>query len=354
MTARRTSSDSDRLLTLDALRGVAAILVVTYHAFGPDSGFLPGGYFAVDFFFILSGLVIGRTYQERLDHGLSFSGFMKTRLIRLYPLFALGLILDTLRRLTFSAFGKGDGISAYDVVVSFAREAVMLPSSSKWGTLFSINPPAWSLFMEVAINAVFALALFRLRAAMLLSIAGASFAVFGLAALSEGTFDLGPTWDTAPYGFVRTLFGFSVGMLIARSRPFAPRTSWLVVVPAGVLMAAMLLPSSLFLEALCIGLMMPALVFSGALINPPGSLRNAAKLLGEASYPMYAIHWPLLFALQSVGRALHLPTLLANGFIVVVIFLTGLAASRLFEIPVRQWLNRRFGARSPRVPVEKV
>jgi peptidoglycan/LPS O-acetylase OafA/YrhL len=345
-----TCEASDRLLTLDALRGIAAILVVAYHAFGPDSGFLPGGYFAVDFFFILSGLVIARAYESRLTQGMRFGDFMKARLIRLYPLFALGLILDTVRNLALNAIGKKIEITSSDIAMSFAREIFLFPSSEKFELLFRINPPAWSLFMEISVNAIFAVVLVRLRLTILIGVAAATFTIFTISAILTGTFDLGSTWQTALPGVFRTIFGFIVGIIISRLPSQRPRQSWLVPALAGVLLGAMLLPSSLAREAVCIGILMPALVFFGSKINPPTSLQKISNLLGEASYPMYAIHWPLLFAFQSVGRVLKLPIPLANGLIVVLIVLAGIAASRIFEIPVRRILNKRWGYRQHFTP----
>lgn len=56
---------------LDALRGIAAILVIVFHLFEIFSGgdhakqIINHGYLAVDFFFALSGFVIGYAYDDR-------------------------------------------------------------------------------------------------------------------------------------------------------------------------------------------------------------------------------------------------------------------------------------------------
>ena len=57
-------------LILDGLRGIAAILVVFFHLFeAHSSGHLDQvinhGYLAVDFFFVLSGFVVGYAYDDR-------------------------------------------------------------------------------------------------------------------------------------------------------------------------------------------------------------------------------------------------------------------------------------------------
>jgi peptidoglycan/LPS O-acetylase OafA/YrhL len=62
---------------LDAMRGIAAVSVVFYHA-GIHSGLplLPHAYLAVDLFFVLSGFVIAHAYEEKLHHGMTVGKFM--------------------------------------------------------------------------------------------------------------------------------------------------------------------------------------------------------------------------------------------------------------------------------------
>lgn len=72
---------------LDGLRGVAALLVVGYHLLetyfhGGSNQPINHGYLAVDFFFVLSGFVIGYAYDDRWNR-MSTWGFVKRRLIRL-------------------------------------------------------------------------------------------------------------------------------------------------------------------------------------------------------------------------------------------------------------------------------
>ena len=83
---------------LDGLRGVAALLVVFYHIFEGLSFAAGGtlittinhGYLAVDFFFILSGFVIGYAYDDRWNKNLTLGNFFKRRLIRLHPMIVMG------------------------------------------------------------------------------------------------------------------------------------------------------------------------------------------------------------------------------------------------------------------------
>ena len=90
------------LLLLDALRGVAALIVLCYHCF---EGFATSvvnqgcnhGYLAVDFFFILSGFVIGYAYDDRLRDGSVPTGmFFRRRLVRLHPMVVFGAVFGLL------------------------------------------------------------------------------------------------------------------------------------------------------------------------------------------------------------------------------------------------------------------
>ena len=86
---------------LDGLRGVAALLVVWYHIFEgyqfaggkPIIDFANHGYLAVDFFFILSGFVVGYAYDSRWGKTLTLGGFFKRRIIRLHPMVIMGAVI---------------------------------------------------------------------------------------------------------------------------------------------------------------------------------------------------------------------------------------------------------------------
>ena len=85
---------------LDGLRGVAAMLVVAYHLFETYYGGKPDqpinhGYLAVDFFFVLSGFVIGYAYDDRWDRMSTWS-FFKRRLIRLHPMVIFGTLFGAI------------------------------------------------------------------------------------------------------------------------------------------------------------------------------------------------------------------------------------------------------------------
>ena len=90
-------SSKPRFEILDGLRGVAAMIVVAFHLFetysaGPNYQILNHGYLAVDFFFVLSGFVIGYAYDDRWNRMTTWD-FFKRRLIRLQPMVILGTLI---------------------------------------------------------------------------------------------------------------------------------------------------------------------------------------------------------------------------------------------------------------------
>ena len=83
---------------LDGLRGVAAVMVIVFHLFEAHAGgshltqIINHGYLAVDFFFLLSGFVIGYAYDDRWNR-MTVGTFFKRRIIRLHPMVIMGSIV---------------------------------------------------------------------------------------------------------------------------------------------------------------------------------------------------------------------------------------------------------------------
>ena len=86
---------------LDGLRGVASIMVISMHIMEIFAGGdytkmqINHGYLAVDFFFLLSGFVIGHAYDDRWSK-ISLKDFFKRRLIRLHPMILVGMTIGAI------------------------------------------------------------------------------------------------------------------------------------------------------------------------------------------------------------------------------------------------------------------
>ena len=91
------SRQKPHFVVLDGLRGVAALLVVIFHFLerlnpGHSTMWMGHGFLAVDFFFCLSGFVIGYAYDDRIAQ-MGLGSFLKARLIRLHPMVVFGSVL---------------------------------------------------------------------------------------------------------------------------------------------------------------------------------------------------------------------------------------------------------------------
>jgi len=301
---------------LDGLRGVAALLVIVYHVFECfDWSPVPHGYLAVDFFFVLSGFVIGYAYDDRWQEGLTVAGFFKRRLIRLHPMVILGALVGVLSFLLQGGVRwDGTPVSLGWVMVALLMGMLMLPL---WpgaaadvrgnGELFPLNGPSWSLFFEYIGNILYALLLRRLPTRWLAALAVMTGCCLVYIAVGDGY--LGVGWSMVDYGLwtglVRMLFPYTVGMLMARV--FSPvkgvrAAFWwcaAMILLVGCVPLAMgdLQPwqNGLY-DALCVILVFPCLVWLGASQLSAGrSASRVSHLLGGLSYPLYAVHYPLMY-----------------------------------------------------------
>ena len=145
--------------TLDALRGVAALAVVLFHAAFFYGMKAPAeGQIAVDLFFVMSGFIIAYRYDRDLRGGMGLKAFVRVRLVRLYPLYFLGAVLGVLPAVVAVASGDADWFHK-GLVEAFPFHILMLPSwfvVPRIEELYPFNYVAWSLALEMLINVAYA------------------------------------------------------------------------------------------------------------------------------------------------------------------------------------------------------
>lgn len=365
---------------LDGLRGIAAILVLFYHIF---EGFsfaeltnnagdgiirtLNHGHIAVDFFFILSGFVISYAYDDRWTK-MSTWQFFKRRLIRLHPMVIMGAIIGFA---TFAFVGfqswNGSSISAEWVLIALFLSMLMIPAIPGApyevrgnGEMFPLNGPAWSLFFEYIGNILYALFIRRFSTKVLAAftiVLGVMHAWFFIGNIS-GYDMVGVGWTIDEYNFfgglVRMLFPFSMGMLLART--FKPGkikgAFWICSV---MLVAVFSVPyiassSSISLNSLyevaCIIIVFPTIVWLGASGQCDNKTAIINRSLGDISYPLYIVHYPIMYIFYKwliENRYYSLSDCPGTALLVVVssILLAQLCL-KLYDEPTRKWLARKF------------
>ncbi len=343
--------------TLDALRGIAAIAVVGLHAetmINPSAVLLPGAYLAVDLFFVLSGFVLEHAYGARLATSMTPRRFLTIRYIRLYPLFALGALLGAFSAILAVMMGAGE-LSGGSVILAIASAAFLLPSPTWFESdlLFPVNVPGWSLVYELMINAVFVVAYRHLTARVLLTtIVISGIALIG-AVFDAGSADLGSGWSTALGGIPRVTFSFFVGVVVRRyvsQRRVEVDAAWvipLIVIPLFMVSAGSARP---IFDLLAVLLLFPLIIAIGATyeIRPAG--HPLARMLGLISFPIYAIHYPVLEVLRRVTRVIGLERYYEPAAVVICLGLAAISILlvRYFDEPVRRWLTAFVSRRSLR------
>ncbi len=143
----------NRLAYIDGLRGLFALMIALYHF--NKTVFFPGGYLAVDFFFVLSGFILAYVYLPRL-HKITLTQFIGARLSRLWPLhiFTMFLLIAAYSLSTFLATGELSVFpdwSGESRLGSFFENVFLLQNAGVQNGL-TWNYPSWSISVEFWVN----------------------------------------------------------------------------------------------------------------------------------------------------------------------------------------------------------
>lgn len=366
---------------LDGLRGVAALLVLIYHVY---EGFafargtemietLNHGYLAVDFFFMLSGFVIGYAYDDRWGKTMTTGNYIKRRLIRLHPMVILSAVIGLVcYLLQGDATWDGEKVEMSRIMVALLCTMLFIPALPGGysevrgnGEAFPLNGPSWSLFFEYIGNLVYALLIRRFPTWLVGALAGAlGMGLFAMTWLDmTGADMLGVGWTMGSYGFLtgglRMLFPFTVGLFISRLAHPTPtkHTFW----PCSLLLLAVFavpyIPSNGTIslngvyESLTVALFFPAVVWLGANGSVTGKWSSGiCKFLGDISFPVYIIHYPLMYLFYAWLKDEQLHTLAdtwhMSTAVVVASILLAWVALKVYDEPARRWLTHRFIGKS--------
>src|SRR5258708_25992571 len=206
--------------TLDALRGLSALAVVFYHL--PVGGLAPRGYLAVDLFFLMSGLVVEHAYEERLRTGWGVGRFLLARLKRLWPLYALGMVIGVIcyRAAQMVAPRHGYFVPELPVAMIIALNLMFLPwtAVAKW-PMFPLNSPAWSLSVEIIGNLVYGIVARTVSDATLKVLAALGAIGLAMIVYRAHSLDVGVDAGNALGGYVRFAFSFPLGVLFYPYHP---------------------------------------------------------------------------------------------------------------------------------------
>ena len=356
---------------LDGLRGVAALMVVAFHVFETHSEWdhakqiINHGYLAVDFFFMLSGYVIFYAYDDRWGK-MTLKDFFKRRIIRLHPMIIIGSVIGA--ALFYFQDSPSIGWDLKDVpvwkmIVVMLIGCTLIPVGKGldirgWNEMHPLNGPAWSLYYEYIANIIYALFLRKASRTLLTVLTLIAAAVTLHYALTNPKGDIIGGWSLDPaqirIGFTRLAFPFLAGMLLAKTvklrftkNAFLSASALLIVILSVPRLGGSeaLWMNGLY-ECFCLMIMFPLIVWLGAGGSVKGKKASAiCRFLGNISYPLYITHYPIMYIYMGwvYNNNLTLAQSWPYGILTAVVsVLVAYLSMKLYDLPVREWLRKRF------------
>jgi peptidoglycan/LPS O-acetylase OafA/YrhL len=353
---------------LDGLRGVAALTVVAFHLFethatGHLDQIINHGYLAVDFFFLLSGFVIGYAYDDRWKQ-MSVGGFFRRRLVRLQPMVMMGMLIGALM-FYFQQCGFWPHITevpSWKVLLLMVIGFLLLPVPSAldirgWNEMYPLNGPGWSLFFEYVANILYALGVRKFSVAALTGVVVVTAGFLLHLGLTSEAGDVIGGWSLESaqlhIGFARVLYPFFAGLLLQRiaKRVSVGHAFGLCSVLLVIVLAMPRVGGSDYLwanglyDALSIIVVFPLIVFLGAGGAVTGKLSTRlCTFLGDISYPIYITHYPLIYTYTAWVQN-HKVSLREAFPVAALVFVSAVvlayACLKLYDEPVRRWLQRK-------------
>lgn len=354
---------------LDGLRGVAAIMVVAFHLF---EAFAEGnhvkqiinhGYLAVDFFFCLSGFVIGYAYDDRWKK-MTMGEFFKRRLIRLHPMIVLSMVIGAIAFYPSASpilFPHLHEVPLWKVLIVLFIGCTLIPLPLSmdirgWTEMHPLNGPAWSLSFEYVANILYAVLLRKLSNKVLAVLAVLAGVVLAHLAVTRGDVIGGWSLDPTQFqiGLTRLLYPFLSGLLLSRIvKPgrFENAFIWCSLSIVAILSFPRLGEEENFwmnglYDSLSILFLFPFIIYLGA----SGEIKNenmlsTCRFLGDISYPLYITHYPAIYIFTAwvVDNKLTMAQAWPVGVAVLLVSVAiGYICLKAYDIPARKWLAKKW------------
>lgn len=353
---QRPSLPPGKIETLEALRAMAALLVVMYHlqdifirrGIVPFGGLFSAGDRGVDLFFVLSGFIITVSHGTDIDAPRQAARYLYRRGCRIFPsVWILTAMAVFVYATGFGGAAKAQKLDPWNIVAS----ALLLPQSGP--ALVNVT---WTLTYEILFYAIFAALVINRRLGL-----GVMLTWQGLVLLHAARLFHPGIWVVAYY--LRPIcLEFGIGMmaaLVVTSRHSGWQSRWggavgLLLAGTGVFLAGLLYvdfwqPRGLDLARVPVfGLSAGAIVIALAVLERDGRTFVPAPIvwLGGASYAIYLVHYSIITLAAGALARLHLlppgdPTLLGCVGLAVA---AGAGFHAFLDRPIQRRL-RRFGQR---------
>lgn len=369
-----------RYEALDGLRGVAAVLVVIFHILEAYQTTIADhamnhGYLAVDFFYILSGFVIGYAYDDRWDR-MSIWTFFKRRLVRLHPMVVMGTTIGLcLYFFGADAFPMIGTVPGWKIMLGYVMCLLMIPlppslDARGWMETNPFDGPCWSLTYEYLANILYAF-LFRFLPTwgLIILVLCSCFLTCDLC-LNLNVFKiLTPerieekytviggwclTGEQIYIAMTRLLAPFLIGLLIYRTG-FKIQFKYGFIVCSLILIADFFVPcvggadhiANGFFNVFSILIVFPFVILLGvgSPMHSDSIQMKICKFLGDISYPLYITHYPIMYMQMSYvythPRKPYFNSVMVNLGVIVFAFIQAYLCMKTYDAPVREWLTKK-------------
>lgn len=315
---------------------------------------------------MLSGFVISYAYDDRWNK-MTLKDFFKRRIIRLHPMIIIGMIIGAALFYFQDSPGLGWGgiheVPVWTMLLVMLIGFTLIPVGKGldirgWDEMHPLNGPAWSLFYEYIANIVYALFLRKatkvVTGILVLIAAGVTLHY----ALTNPNGDIIGGWSIDPLqlriGFTRLAFPFLAGMFLAKTaklrytkNAFLSASLLLVILFSVPRVGGADQPwmNGLY-ECFCLMIMFPFIVWLGAGGKVKGNkATKLCKFFGDISYPLYITHFPIINIYMAwvtnnkltLSQSWHI----GLGYVVLSV-LVAYISMKCYDIPVREWLRKRF------------
>jgi len=330
-TSGHYSGRAEYFRALDGMRGILALVVASFHSFWfshiANTTFVLNATVWLEFFFVFSGFLLYRLYQNRLSNSDQAKRYLKKRFARIYPIhfFMIGatLLFAIFRIITHKL---GMGVHETGEIMPFQPG-----SPENWLTLFtnltmthsmgfydslSFNHPSWSIGAEFFAYIVF---MFTCLFVPIKKWWHIGLTMVGIFVIYYGLYLNKPDMDiTYDWGFMRCLAGFYTGIVTCwvymKIKPFIDSlpdrlffygaTMLEIITVMGYVYLVIYMPGKLqfFVAPFAFSIVL-VLAFDGGLVSRFLSL-PLFMFLGRISYSVYMIHGLISMMFYMVGSRL--------------------------------------------------